>query len=179
MLAAIREYIFWWHFPPFLLLAAGWIFGGGYLLRRNCLNNDYNERKIRLGRACLITMLAEAAAIFAGGVIFFLFYSIATATKVRLVYVGVALGAVVSIVAVYLIFYVMLELPAKKVLKISLKPLAAVYAFSAVIIVISAWPAIAIHKTKVQKNICAMHIREISNALVNYEKGFGRPAPSL
>lgn len=179
LLAAVREYMFWWQAPLFLAFVAGWIFGGGYLLRRVCLNRDYDERKIRHGRAYLIMTLSGSAAGFAGGVVFFLLRSIGTALGVQLLHVGTIAAILVSLPAAYLIFYVMLEFPAGKVLKTSLLPLASVYILGVITVIIAGLPAREIRQTNLKKRACMAHVRDITKALMDYEAKFGRPAPSL
>ncbi len=179
MLASIRDYMFWWQIPLLFIFVTGWIFGGGYLLKRACLKRDYDERKISSRRAYLIMAASGVTAAFTGLVIFFLFWTIGTALGLKILYITTFLTAIASISAAYLIFYVMLELPAKDVLKVSLQPLAAVYILGAIIAAIAAWPASTIRMTNLKKNLCTMPVHDISVALITYESKFGRPAPSL
>ena len=68
MLATMSDYLFPWQIPVYVAFVVGWIFGGGYLIRRSFKRHGAS-RRLSLGRGILASLLAGMAGAFAGGII--------------------------------------------------------------------------------------------------------------
>lgn len=136
MLAAINDYLFLWQLPVGLVLLLAWAGGGGYLLHR-AVRADLARRKGSLGRCLVVSFLAVAAGVAAGGIILLLVASIGKRIGGGLRWPAVALGMASFLAIQFVVLCASFELPVKRLLRTWL----AAYAPAAVLTVVAVVPA--------------------------------------
>ncbi len=181
MLAGIRDYVHPWQLPLIFTFLAGWIIGGGYLLKWSFANQGY-KKKLTLGRSIMVTFLAGSGGLFAAAVILFLFKTIVVTTGARLLPVmaaGAVVAALVYFVISYLVLYAIFELPSRQLLRMVALPLAGIITLGAIMGTAAGLPA---YRTRIwggRKTVSLADLVAIGNALVKHEMQEKKPAENL
>jgi len=182
MLASAREYLHIWQLPIFLVFAAGWIFGGGWLLHRAFRKCGY-EKRLSVRKCFVCSLLAGGAGGASAMIVFFLFRAIGTAAHVKLTAVGVILAAAVMAVIAVLVLYAMFEMPMRRMVATAAVPVAAVMVLAAALAAAAGLPAYRIRKRQIQRgrqiSLSLRNLARINQAIRLYQSAFRTPPDSL
>jgi hypothetical protein len=168
MLADWQGYLSVWQLPLLVISAAGWIFGGGYLLQWSILRHQ-PQSKIRPGRCMLVAAAAGTAGAISGMVIFMLLRAIGTAIGVRLIVVGMLFGAAAMLALAYLVVYVMLGMSVRQTLTISALPAGGVVLLGIIIAVGAGVPTYYLRQRELRRIVAVNDIRRVAMALRDYQ----------
>lgn len=175
MLASIQDYIHFWQLPLLLLLAVGWLWGGGSLLLKSLKKNNYPKR-IKLGNCVLYMMLAGAVSVIAAAVFFMVFKTLG---GFSMMIVGGFISLIIMITVIFLVIYAMLELPLKKSVLVSSIPVSAVICLLLLVVMASLIPARIARKADLKRGYCQRNLSMLHDRLANYQIQFGKPSDSL
>ncbi len=178
MLAGIRDFLFVWHLPMFLVLTAGWLMGGGWLLLRSLRKTQYPKR-IRLSRCVLIFLLAGLGGGSVGLVSFYLLNNIGDAIDVNLKFVGVIVATFALLGVAYLVVYAMLELSMGAALKAAAVPLGAQIVLMGVIGTAGGVPAFYMRHELHERRVCRGNMDYVLDALDGYQRNYQKPVAKL
>lgn len=118
MLADITDHLYSWQLIPILLMAAAWVAGGGFLLKKCAVKAG--AAKLRFGHSCITMFFAALASILAVSVIALAAKKLGEAFDVNLFTTGIIGGGLLAIGFFFLVIYSMLDLPFKKSLRAAL-----------------------------------------------------------
>jgi hypothetical protein len=130
VLASLQHYLYLWQLPLVGLVAAGWVFGGGYLLSRG-LRKHAPGSGAGLGPSFAAMLLAAASAAVAGGIFYMLLVSVGEWADVPLAVPGLIVGAGAGVVMSFCVLYAVLALPARATLRAAGPALVAAIALAA------------------------------------------------
>ena len=170
MLAAWTDYLkFWWWPPAIVIFIAGWIFGGGLLLRRSIRHRSPNAKADVL-RCLLGIALAGAAGALSGLIVFLLLRTIGATAGVSLVIPALILGAATILAVGYVCLYATFTLSAKETLLASAPAAGAVLALAIVIGLASSLPSYYLRHRDLRQQRARGALQELAIAIGSYQR---------
>jgi hypothetical protein len=179
LLAAIQDYLFLWQLPLGLVLLLAWVGAGGYLLHR-AVREPLPRRKGALGRCLVISFLALAAGIAAGGSILLLVVSIDKRVAANLRWLAVALGAVSFLLINFVVLCASFNLPVNGLLRTWVGSYGPAAALAVVIAIPTGWYAHKARQAKAAQEHSLEALRRIHHAILHqYAHRLREPPPTL
>ncbi len=178
MLAGLTDWIHLWQMPLFVVLAIGWLGGGGWLLLRSLKKSQY-PKKIKLPQCILIFLVAGMGGGAVAMVVFFLFYTIGEAIEVNLKTAGLGAAVVALFATTMMVIFAMLELSLKEALKAARIPLLGQLVLMAAIGAAAILPVPGMLQERRAQRGCNNNLVHIADGLQRYQSENGVPPTAL
>ena len=171
-----------WMVPAFFVFVAGWLVGGGYLLRKSLLKRTGTTRRPpKLGSCVLSVFLAGSAGGFAAVVILFFFYVLAVFMQMKLFFA--ILGAILSLISMMAVSLMVLwaryDVSFKDTVKLGGPAIGGVLGIAFLLAILVGVPSYLVGKTTKSRDKSVTNLLRIHNAMHIYERAIGKPAETL
>jgi len=174
----LREYLSAWQLLVMAVFIVGWLTGGGYLLRWSIRRRE-PQRRVKLGKCVLVSLLAGAAGGISGAVLFALVYIIGRRTDTNLLVPGVVFGMLSMLTVSFLTVSVMLESSAKSTLAAAGPSIAAILGWALLLGIPTTIVSRNLTLVRLERETCALHLRYIHRGLSLYQTNFGQSPVNL
>lgn len=174
VIADIDSYLYVWQWAPLSVFVAAWLLGGGWLFRRELRKvSELPRRRVKFGRGLLAAFTTGLAGMVVGLLVGVLFYQMGKRFQLpALGYAGIAVGAIMSLVAAYATSYMVLGLSARRTFAVAWRPIVAVFVLAAIVAAACAPTAISQTRAQEAKYECARNILAIAHA---FQQSFKAP----
>lgn len=163
-----------------MVFIAGWVLGGGWLLRKGHGPMAAQERrKPKLGKYIQISLLMGLAGACCGLAAAALVMAIGKAAGVQLLIPAAVVGLLAMVAAAVMVLFGMLDLKLPAAAKLAVKPLAAVALLGVVLAGLTAWPSYVIRQKDIKTERCKAVLLAYHQMLERYEAGHGRAPADL
>ena len=135
IVAGIYDYLFQWQVIPVLLFMFCWVVLGGWMLQWTL--KKYAQVKVALGKCSVKLLAAGFGALIVGGLVFLAIDKIGQLSDYNFTKAAVAAGTIAGLSFAFLVIYAMLDLPLKRVIKLSLPIFAILIVLGAIIFGVS------------------------------------------
>ena len=174
LMVKLRMWLHVWQLPIAALFVAGWILGGGWLLRTAARKSSSAKvRRITLVRCCQLSFLSGTFGMGAAAVVLATFMGLSKLTGLPLMRVGLVLGAVVGVLVAWLVFFAALPVTARESLALAAKPMAAVGALAVLLGAGAYFPALRDVGKNYHYHKTVSNLVEICRALDAYYGDYG------
>jgi hypothetical protein len=170
VIADIFSYFHPWHWWIVAAFVVVWLLGGSWLFNRGLAQigqvGNARSRRPKPQRGfgiCLATILSGLAA---GALVAYLFHRLSVRYEdITFVFIGLGLAFVVALVVAQMMAYVVLGLTARQTLRVSWKPIVAIYVIGAAMVAATAPMAISQTMVEEAKEKCQSNMTSISHVL--------------
>ncbi|MFP4106750.1 MAG: hypothetical protein ACLFVU_11755 [Phycisphaerae bacterium] len=169
MLAALSDWLRFWHVPVILIYAAAWILLGGYVLAKS-MNAHEQRRRPRTGKGMLVAFLSLLAGLVGAGMFFLLVRSIGNATDTSVLIPSVIAAVGGLFLFSLLVVYGMYDLSLFRSLRASMLYIVAVLALTAVVGVGAGIPTYSGFQQDLGRQRCRGMMTELRNVLLAYQE---------
>ncbi len=163
-----------WQLPLAGLFIAGWILGGGWLLRSGARKSKSAKlRQITLVRCCQLSFLSGVFAMGAAGATLGIFVGLSRITGSRLVAVGGLLAIALAICLAFLVFHASRPGGLRESLALAIKPICAVLLLAVALGACAYFPARSHVMERARYTRTFANLARIRDALNAYHRRYG------
>ncbi len=170
-----------WMVPAFFVFVAGWLVGGGHLLRKSLHKRDPSRKPPKFGSCVLSVFLAGSAGGFVAVVIAYFFYVLAVFTELK--YWLAVPGGVVALIAMvfvcFAVFWAKYEVTYLQAVKLGSPAIGSVLAVGLLLVLVVGVPSYLVSETTKSRNESKNNLLRIHNGILLYERALGRPPESI
>ncbi len=170
-----------WMVPAFFVFVAGWLVGGGHLLRKSLLKRGNIRKPPKLGSCVLSVFLAGSAGGFAAVIIVYFFYVLAVFTQLKYFFAisGVILSLISMVAVSMLVLWAKYEVSFGEAVRLGSPAIGGVLALAFLISLLVGVPSYLVNKTSNAREKTVTNLRGMHNGLRAYERAIGRPPKTL
>ncbi len=170
-----------WMVPAFFVFVAGWLIGGGHLLRKSLLKRANIRRPPKLGSCVMSVFLAGSAGGFAAVIIVYFFYVLAVFTQLKYFFAisGVILSLISMVAVSMLVLWAKYEVSFGETVRLGSPAIGGVLALALLMAVLVGVPSYLVGKTTKARKGAVTALLRIHNVLRLYERAIGRPPKTL